>query len=295
MKFLLAHLSDPQVGPFPRPRRHELIGKRATGYLNWTRSRSRIHDMEVLDQIVADVKTHHPTHIAVTGDVSNIGLPAEFRLARSWLEKLGTPENVSFVPGNHDAYVRGSLPALARSFAPWTAGEQDAGEGYPYLRLRGEVALIGLSSAVPTPLFIASGYLGRRQLQAAERLLLETGRRRLFRIVMLHHPPRISVSSLGRGLVDAFGFAEAIRRAGAELIIHGHDHRLSLGRMDTPKGLVPVVGVPSASVVRGIGHQRAAYHLFEVTGAGDRSKIAARARGLLPGTNVVGDLGPLKL
>jgi 3',5'-cyclic AMP phosphodiesterase CpdA len=294
LKFLLAHLSDPHVGPLPRPRRSELIGKRATGYLNWTRSRSRIHDMAVLDQIVADLKAHRPTHIAVTGDVSNIGLPAEFRLARSWLETLGTPEHVSFVPGNHDAYVRGSLPALARAFAPWTAGEANAAEDYPYLRLRGEVALIGLSSAVPTPLFVASGYLGRRQLQAAERLLAEAGRCGLFRIVMLHHPPRISVSSLGRGLVDAYSFAEAIRRTGAELVIHGHDHRLSLGRMETPKGLAPVVGVPSASVVRGAGHQRAGYHLFEVTSSGGVYKVTARARGLLPGTCVVGELGPLK-
>jgi len=95
--------------------------------------------------------------------------------------------------------------------------------------------------------------------------------------------------------VDAYGFAEAIRRAGAELIIHGHDHRLSLGRMETPKGFAPVIGVPSASVVRGIGHQRAAYHLFEVTCGEGMCKIAARARGLLPGTSVVGDLGPLKL
>ena len=294
MKFLLAHLSDPHVGPLPRPRRSELIGKRATGYLNWARSRSRIHDMAVLDQIVADMKAHHPNHIAVTGDVSNIGLPAEFRLARSWLETLGPPEQVSFVPGNHDAYVRGSLPALARTFVPWTAGEAIPGEDFPYLRLRGEVALIGLSSAVPTPPFIASGYLGRRQLRAAEVLLAETGRRGLFRVVMLHHPPRISVSSLGRGLVDAFGFAEAIRRTGAELIIHGHDHRLSLGRMETPKGLAPVVGVPSASVVRGTAHQRAGYHLFEVTSGKGACKVTARARGLLPGTSVVGDLGPLK-
>lgn len=295
MKFLLAHLSDPHVGPLPRPRRSELIGKRATGYFNWTRSRSRIHDMAVLEAIVADMKAHHPTHIAVTGDVSNIGLPAEFRVARRWLETLGAPEQVSFVPGNHDAYVRGSLPALATAFALWTAGDANSGESFPYLRQRGDVALIGLSSAVPTPPFFASGYLGLRQLRAAERLLAEAGRRGLFRIVMLHHPPRISVSSLGRGLVDAHGFAAAIRRAGAELIIHGHNHRLCLGRMETPNGLTPVVGVPSASVLRATGHQRAGYHLFEVTSGGEGCKITARARGLLPGTCRVGDLGPLAL
>ncbi len=202
VKFLLAHLSDPHVGPLPRPRRRELIGKRVTGYLNWTRSRSRIHDMAVLEQIVTDMRAHHPSHVAMTGDIANIGLPAEFQLARNWLETLGAPEDVSFVPGNHDAYVRGSMPYLARAFAPWITGEASDGEGFPYLRIRGEVALIGLSSGVPTPLFIAAGYLGRRQLQAAGRLLAETGKRGLIRVVMLHHPPQATASQLGRGLVE---------------------------------------------------------------------------------------------
>jgi 3',5'-cyclic AMP phosphodiesterase CpdA len=293
--FLLAHLSDPHVGPLPRPRRRELIGKRVTGYLNWTRSRSRIHDMAVLDEIVTDMRLHHPNHVAVTGDVSNIGLPAEFKLARKWLETLGAPEDVSFVPGNHDAYVRRSLPDLISILAPWTTGETASGEDFPYLRIRGEVALIGLSSGVPTPLFIASGYLGRSQLHAAELFLMEAGRRGLVRVVMLHHPPQSTASRLGRGLVDANGFAALIRRAGAELIIHGHNHRLCLTRMEGPAGLVPVVGVPSASVVSGPPRQRAGYHLFEITGGGPNCKITARARGLLPGTTVVGDLGPLVL
>ncbi|MCI0600396.1 MAG: metallophosphoesterase [Beijerinckiaceae bacterium] len=295
VKFLLAHLSDPHVGPLPRPRRRELLGKRATGYLNWTRSRSRIHDMAVLQQIVADMKAHHPSHIAVTGDVSNIGLPAEFQIARAWLETLGPPECVSFVPGNHDAYVRGSLPDLAWTFAPWTKGDGSAGIGFPYLRIRGGVALIGLSSGVPTPLFVASGFLGRRQLSAAEQLLLQTRRLGLVRVVLLHHPPQISASNLGRGLVDAHGFAAMIRGAGAELILHGHNHKLCLTRIEGPGGLVPIVGVPSASVARGNHHQRAGYHLFEVTGSGASCKITGRARGLLPGTSVVGDLGPLVL
>ena len=295
MKFLLAHLSDTHLGPLPSPRRRELIGKRVTGYLNWTRSRSRIHDMGVLEQIVADMKAHHPSHVAMTGDISNLGLAAEFQLARNWLETLGPPEDVSFVPGNHDAYVRGSLPDLARTFAPWTTGETRGGERFPYLRVRGEVALIGLSSGVPTPLFIASGYLGRSQLHAAEKLLNETARRGLIRVVMLHHPPETSASHLGRGLVDARGFATLIHRTGAELIVHGHNHKLCLRRMEGPRGLVPVVGVPSASVLLGKPHHRAGYHLFEISGSGTDCKIAARARGLLPGTTIVGDLGPLAL
>jgi hypothetical protein len=95
--------------------------------------------------------------------------------------------------------------------------------------------------------------------------------------------------------MDAGGLAALIRRAGAELIVHGHNHRLCLARMDGPKGLVPVVGVPSASVIRGTPRCRAGYHLFEISGNGTNCKIAARARGLLPGTAAVGDLGPLVL
>ena len=220
----------------------------------------------------------------MTGDISNLGLPAEFQLARNWLETLGAREDVSFVPGNHDAYVRGSLPYLARAFAPWTTGEPSASEVFPYLRIRGEVALVGLSSGVPTPLFIAAGYLGRRQLQAAERLLVETGRRGFVRVVMLHHPPQTAASQLGRGLVDAGGLAALIRRAGAELIVHGHNHRLCLARMDGPKGLVPVVGVPSAS-----GHSRDAAFSRRIPSLRDqRRRDQLQNRGPRPGA-VAGD------
>ena len=37
--FVLAHLSDPHLGPVPLPRFRELTGKRALGYVNWHRRR----------------------------------------------------------------------------------------------------------------------------------------------------------------------------------------------------------------------------------------------------------------
>jgi len=294
--FRLAHLSDPHLGPLPRPHRRELLGKRVTGYLNWTRGRCRFHDMEVLAQVVADMKAHHPSHVVMTGDISNLGLPSEFQRARDWLETLGPSETVSFVPGNHDAYVRGSLPDLARAFVPWTSGETRGGWPYPYLRMRENVAIIGLSSAVPTPFFIAAGHLGFAQLARVEELLAATKRAGLIRVVVLHHPPESGPASrLSRGLIDGQAFVRLIRRAGAELILHGHDHRLRLTRLKGPRSLVPVVGVPSASALYGQPHNRAGYHLFEIIGNSEDYKITARARGLLPGSLAVGDLGALAL
>jgi len=302
--FLLAHLSDPHIGPLPVPHRRELFGKRLTGYLNWHRGRSTAHDMEALGRLVADLKNQAPDHVAVTGDVLNLGLAAEFPLGRRWLESLGQTEDVSFVPGNHDAYVRGALPDLARTFKPWITGEHPTLKSrgaapspiplYPYLRRRGPIALIGLASGVPMPPFIASGKLGAQQIAGAEILLKQAAAENCIRVLMLHHPP-FAEGKFGRGLVDARAFAEMISRVGAELILHGHEHSLAITSLPGPKGNVPVVGVPSASLVRGSPRRRAAYHLFEIGGTLAEPKIKATARGLLADGHTIDDRGQVPL
>jgi len=294
VSLVLAHLSDAHIGPLPRPRRRELIGKRFTGYLNWTRGRAQIHDMDLLSSLVADLKAQNPDHIAMTGDILNIGLKAEYPLARAWLETLGPAHDVSFVPGNHDAYVKATMPDLAATFVPWTTG--DAGSpSFPYLRVRDGVALIGLSSAVPTPPFIASGRLGRRQCEACATLLSRCARQGLVRVVMIHHPPYRGGARLGRALADADAFEAMIRQSGAELVIHGHNHRLSVVHLEGPGGKVPVVGVASASARRGTADHRAGYNIFEIDGTTKDHRIKARMRGFRPGGREIGDLRPIGL
>ena len=296
MAFLLAHLSDAHIGPLPFARRRDLIGKRITGYLNWKRGRSRSHDMGVLAGIVDDMKAQAPDHIAMTGDIMNIGLPGEFPLADAWLRTLGAPgTEVSFVAGNHDAYTKGSLPNLARTFAPWTTSDATGLPGYPYLKERGGVALIGLCSGVPTAPFIASGRLGTTQREAFEALLVATGARGLTRVVLIHHPPHMRGSSVGRGLSDDGAFAMVLKRAGAELVIHGHNHKASVTHLSAPTGTVPVVGVPSASAIKGAVSRRASYHLFSIEGQGRQARIEGRVRGLLGGAQGFGELGILTL
>ena len=97
--------------------------KRVMGFINWKRGRERLNDMGMLARLVADLRAQRPDHIAVTGDLVNIGMPAEFHRAALWMKTLGDPADVSFVPGNHDAYVRAVMPLLEATFAPWTAGD----------------------------------------------------------------------------------------------------------------------------------------------------------------------------
>ena len=114
--FTLAHLSDPHLPPLPRPRLRDLAGKRALGYLNWTRNRHKFHRRDVLDALVSDMQAQAPDHIAVTGDLVNLALEAEFAPALAWLESVGTPDRVTVVPGNHDAYVRATRHRFAEAW-----------------------------------------------------------------------------------------------------------------------------------------------------------------------------------
>ncbi|HEV3500588.1 MAG TPA: metallophosphoesterase, partial [Bradyrhizobium sp.] len=166
--FTLAHLSDPHLPPLPTPKLRDLAGKRALGYLNWTRNRHKYHRREVLDALVSDMQAQDPDHIAVTGDLVNLALEAEFAPARAWLESVGAPDRVTVIPGNHDAYVRVTQHRFADVLRHYLDGDDAprAGAPFPYLRRRGPLALISVSSAVPTAPLMATGRLGRAQLDA---------------------------------------------------------------------------------------------------------------------------------
>ena len=53
--------------------------------------------------------------------------------------------------------------------------------------------------------------------------------------------------------MDADKFRDVLRRHGAELVLHGHDHIHSLVMLDGPSKKIPAVGVPSASAIGGEG------------------------------------------
>ncbi len=277
------------MGPILKPRYRELAGKRLTGYINYRRGRHLIHDMEMLEKITADMLAHAPDHVALTGDLVNIGLESEFVTAQRYVARIGGPDFVSVIPGNHDAYVRSSFRYMNATTAPWMSGDGEATVQFPYLRRRDGVALIGLTSGVPTAPLLASGEMGREQATRLAALLRKVGSEGLVRVVMIHHPPAVDGASLGRGLRDAPVFERIIREEGAELVIHGHNHRHSVVRLKGPGGPVPVVGVASASAVPGSPKHMAAWHLYEIEGKRGALRIHMRVRGLLA-SGAIGDV-----
>jgi 3',5'-cyclic AMP phosphodiesterase CpdA len=283
LPFTLAHLTDVHLSPIAgfTPRHWNL--KRALGYANWVRHRRDSYDAAVLARIVADLKAQAPGHIAVTGDLVNIGLPQEHINALAWLEGVGSPAHVSVVPGNHDIYshLRGDPGSerWARYMTSDAAGLVYAGhaERFPYVRRLGPIALVGINSAVPTPPLLASGRLGASQLARIGPILDRLGRDGLFRLVLIHHPPLPGQASRLRGLEDAAQMQGVLQRHGAELVIHGHNHHNMLAWSATPDGHLPVVGAPAAALARLYkGEPLARYNLYTIARPPWRIELVGR-------------------
>ncbi|GAB2184041.1 metallophosphoesterase family protein [Roseibium sp. LAB1] len=276
--FTLAHLSDPHLGPLPDPKLLQLFSKRILGYLNWHRNRSRIMGANYLEQLVEDMKAQAPDHIAVTGDLVNIALPIEITGARTWLEEIGAPEDVSVVPGNHDAYVPGAVRRARAAWWPYMNGDGAGSQPsngtkseatFPYVRKRDGIALVGVTTGRASGPWFATGRVGSKQSKRLRAILDDLGRDGLFRVVMLHHPPFRHATHWHKRLSDASRVRAVVKRAGAELILHGHTHVDSFEHIEGPAGPVPVVGVPSATSAPGGKKPAARYNLFRIEKTGE--------------------------
>jgi 3',5'-cyclic AMP phosphodiesterase CpdA len=275
--FKLAHLSDPHLAPLPRPNLLELFSKRGLGYLNWLRKRRLIHRSEVLAAVVADLKAQAPDHIAVTGDLINLSLTNEFAPARAWLKTLGEPRDVTAIPGNHDAYVRAAADSATAEWASHMSGDET--ESFPFVRRRGPLALIGLSTSLPTPPLAATGTLHSDQLDRLGDILSQLGREGLFRVVLIHHPPTEGANYFRR-LTNAGPARDVLQQHGAELVLHGHHHEASLNFLPGPHSRIAVIGVPSASGALGRHDEPAGYNLYEIDGVAGAWRCTMIRRGL---------------
>jgi 3',5'-cyclic AMP phosphodiesterase CpdA len=280
----LAHCSDLHLLSHDGARWLELANKRWIGRMNLISNRSRHYHVAAFDDMVTDLNTQQIDHVLCTGDVTNLALRREFEFARGKFDGLAHGKtNITVIPGNHDAYVAEGVGLFAEMFEPFARtdpgwewqpndrradAESDLVEGvprWPIVRLRGDLALIGLSTSRQTPWFTAYGRVGDGQLERLARVLEDPRLAGKFRLVAIHHPPAgVRARSKIRGLRDHEAFAQVIGEVGAELIVHGHEHRDMTEEIQGPNGAVPVRGVQSGTYFHDKPEKTARYRIFEI-------------------------------
>lgn len=259
-----AHLTDLHLTNLAAAPRSALRGKRLLGYLSWRRRRRAEHRREVLDTLLRHLRADAREQVLISGDLTHIGLPQEFREAAQWLAALGPGPQVGVVPGNHELCARGGVDAGLALWRDYLAGDGPAAAPFPSLRERAGVAFIGVSTAVVTPALLATGRVGSRQRSALAARLRDAARRGLFRVVYLHHCPLPGTDRWRKRLTDAAAVSAVLREEGVELVLHGHGHRSLRGQLQTRHGAAPVLGTASASAAGNHG-EAAGYRDFRVT------------------------------
>jgi 3',5'-cyclic AMP phosphodiesterase CpdA len=272
--FTLAHLSDVHIGPLPRAESwRDYLGKRVLGKISWHRRRRFMHDPAIAMAMIADIRAQSPDHVAVTGDLINIALKQEFVEAAQWLKTFGPADWITLVPGNHDAYRPFPWAQGAGLWSDYMTGDiklpaardtNDPDALFPFVRQRRNVALIGLSSAVPQSLFRAGGRLGAGQLDRLAPILQDLRQRGFYRVILIHHPPVPGLTPRRRALDDAKSLKQLLEDHGADLVLYGHNHRHGRSALQTRFGAAHLMGAPSATSPGHGAYDAAAWYLYKI-------------------------------
>lgn len=291
--FRIAHVSDLHVlSRTSAEWRRIIFNKRLTGYVNLILHRGRVHRRDYLLAVLS-AAAKHADHLVVTGDITNLALEHEYEQATALLDEAALRTEVSVVPGNHDIYLPSTqrhrrfahhFERFLQSDLPDLARELPAGH-FPCVKLRGKVAIIALSSAVPRPPFVSAGYLGQAQLEAFQSVLAHPEIKARMPVVLIHHPPvdsRCRLMQLRDGLVDAARLRSALMRLARGAVLFGHIHVRVRCTLGTPIGELDIIAASGAALDHPDSSVRAGFNLYEF--AADGSLVSAQAHVVDPMT-----------
>jgi 3',5'-cyclic AMP phosphodiesterase CpdA len=125
---------------------------------------------------------------------------------------------------------------------------------------------------------MATGRLGRAQLDALDRDLAQISADDAFRVLLVHHP--LHSGSRMKRLTDSKALRAVLKRRGVELVLHGHDHIHSTVWIEGAGRQIPVVGVPSASALAHRHYPAAAYNLFSISRDGNQWRCVQTVRAI---------------
>jgi 3',5'-cyclic AMP phosphodiesterase CpdA len=275
----IAHFSDLHLLSLAGVPMTRFLNKRLTGWLNLKLKRGSIHRSEYVRAIAREIGRLEVDHVVVTGDLTNLALEPEFELVRELFDRdLGLdPSRVTIAPGNHDLYTRGALTSrrFEKYLAPYLVSDLpelavDAGGGrFPVVKLRGDVAIVALSSAVPRLPLVAAGELGAGQLAALARILAHPEVVKRTVLVAVHHPAVHDwsrVKTYVEGLRDAPALLAQLQPLARGMLVHGHLHRRIQRMVPTEGGQFLQVGATSASLHHDEPDRMAGFNVYDVGG-----------------------------
>lgn len=205
-----------------------LLNKRALGNVNvWLRRRHEFH-MERADGYIDALAATGVTTLLLGGDYTSTAHPAEFRLARAFVDRLvARGFQVIAIPGNHDVYTFEST--RKRRYESYFGAFAPAGGLPARITLPGGTPLV-LAPTVCPNVVSSAGTITPAQTAAVQRLVVDAPEGPL--LVMGHYPVLHRTHAYRSTRSRQLRHAEALRAALAArptptLYLAGHVHRFS--------------------------------------------------------------------
>lgn len=260
----IAHVSDLHVLDLEGVSMWRFANKRISGAVNLLSFRRGAHPPALLASLVDHLLERGYDHVVVTGDVSNLALDSEFARARRELERLGGPDRLTLVPGNHDTYTLGAQRErrFQRWFGDWMGPER--GLAFPIVKRVGDVAILGLDSTYWTMPFMSYGRVGAAQRERLVERARDAALAGTFKVVLLHHNlhRRGRFSEATSRLRDRNDLARDLLDADVDLVLHGHSHKANRYHLERSGKRIPVVGCGSSTWTN--HSHMARYNVYEV-------------------------------
>ncbi len=168
------------------------------------------------------------THFVISGDLTEIGSDAQFdAFAAALHDAKITPENVTLVPGNHDAYT--SANGWARALdGPLRAFRGSSAHAPGSVVDRGDVVFLPVDSSCFQSIARSGGHVTDATALAIESRLADPAFKGRAVVLVQHHPPYAHKSGAWNwidGLRGAARLTELLSRSENVQLLHGHLHR----------------------------------------------------------------------
>jgi 3',5'-cyclic AMP phosphodiesterase CpdA len=199
----------------------------------------------LLERAIVEVNELEPDLVVVSGDLTDLGLRADYEEAQHYLDQIGC-ERMIVIPGNHDSRNVG-----------YVHFEELFGERRAELH-EGGVSIVAVDSTEPD---LDHGVIGRGRYDwIEERFGSHEAFLRIF--VLHHHLLPIPGTGRERNIVhDAGDTLECLQRSGVNLVLSGHKHVPYAWRLEN----LFVVNAGTVSTTRLRGKTKPCYNVIEAS------------------------------
>jgi 3',5'-cyclic AMP phosphodiesterase CpdA len=243
----LAHLSDLHFWKLVWSP-SQFFSKRWIGNVNLLFKRKHTFAPDSLTTLIPLFREHKIDAVLITGDLSSTSHPEEFALAKQFISELEQQQLKVFVlPGNHDQYTKSAYQKkiFYQFFNPCYSTAQDplsalnlAKDGLATAYFGNGWWLIGLDTAVATPLLSSQGHFSPELEQKLEVALKEIPYDH--HVILINHFPLFSNESFRKTLIRKEALRKLIERfPKVKLYLHGHTHRHTLA--DLRSSHLPII------------------------------------------------------